>query len=251
MAQQPTTVTVAAVTHHGRVRHSNEDCVLVGGWASVGDSNLTQQFTLAKAHPLLVAVLDGMGGHDGGDVASRVAAAVLAATPAVTGTEELRERVLAADRALLRAASPLQLAGMGTTVVGFLLGTDDYTVFNVGDSSAFRLLHGRLGHLSVTDGRPDPRQPGATVLTQVLGGTVTELEVHQETYPVGAPVRLLLCSDGFTDVVQPEQTRELLGAVNAEQAAAALLEAALEGGGPDNISVVVVDLDPQPVEFSR
>lgn len=240
-------ITAVAATHSGRVRSHNEDCILADNWISAGDAWHDFATTCHEARPALFAICDGMGGHSGGGIASRIAATVLAGVQAPRTPEELATRVGAADRAVASAASTHPgLTEMGTTLVALLVSASSYTVANVGDSAAYRLVFDRLGLLSVQDRSADPRREGQTLLTQCVGRGASD--PHVATYPVPIPTRVLLCSDGLSDALASDRLGAILRVGPPDVAAANLLEAALAAGAPDNVSLVVIDLDPADSE---
>lgn len=216
----------AAATHTGRVRDGNEDA-----WAMSGSAWV---------------VADGMGGHSGGEVAARAAAdAALAADPA--------HAVEVAHRAVLDATTP-QLADMGTTLVHAVLVDGDLQVHWAGDSRAYLLDAGglhpltrdhnqaeelrALGHLTDEQARV---HPGQYRLTRALGlGRPVSPEAGAVT--VAAHGRLLLCSDGLTSELDDDAVARLLAAGEPDEAARRLVDSAVDAGGRDNVTVVVVDL---------
>ncbi len=217
----------AAATRTGRVREGNEDAYALSASTWV--------------------VADGMGGHAGGEVAARAAAdAALAAEPAVV--------VEAAHAAVLAATTP-ELPDMGTTLVHAVLLGERLQVRWAGDSRAYLLGDGALqqltrdhnqaeellalGHLTEAQART---HPGQYRLTRALGlGRATPPEPGE--VEVDARGRLLLCTDGLTSEVDDDGLARLLGTGSPEDAARLLVEAAVEAGGRDNVTVVVVDLD--------
>jgi len=236
----PVHLEVTAVSHRGLVREANEDAVGIDGWVLTGQEAGPLSLVLApRPEGVTVAVADGMGGHRGGAEASRHALAVLLAMGA-----DLREALWAAAEALrARSGEDPALRGMGTTVVGLrVLPDGNATVFNVGDSRAYRLVEGYLGQLSIDD-RPAPATPeNRGVVTQSLGGDrVVALDPHLHEVRLVPGDRLLLCSDGLHDMVPDDAIAECLR-LPALEAAAALLTAALEAGGQDNVSLAVVDV---------
>lgn len=226
------------------VRPDNQDCVLVGGMLSVGDVAQTATFSVGPRITLLVAVLDGMGGHAGGGVASRVGAAVLGGSPVPRTDEELVERSNQAHRVISNLGATLPgLAGLGTTLVGFLIDEADYRVFHTGDSTAYRLVDGIVGQLTEPHRAEDPRRPGGMVLTRCLG-VGSELAPDIESFPLRRAVRLLACSDGVGEVLTSDALRDALATGDPLDASVALIEAATDAGSRDNMTAVVVDLDP-------
>jgi protein phosphatase len=152
------------------------------------------------------------------------------------------------------AAGDRRLSGMGTTLVALLADGDLVHVANVGDSRGYLLRQGELSQVTVDhslvqelvdDGRLSPedaeRHPQRSVITRALG-IDREVEFDLFTYKLQVGDRLLLCSDGLSDVVEPAQIRKVLLRVpNAQRAARELVAVANEQGGPDNITVIVVD----------
>jgi PPM family protein phosphatase len=232
----------AAATDVGRMRENNEDSYL-------------------SAKPV-AAVADGMGGHSAGEVASAIAIEELAALGnrgpwknETAATDDLKQAILRANRRIREtAASDRKLNGMGTTLVALLEDGDMVHVANIGDSRGYLLRQGELSQVTVDhslvqelvdDGRLSPedaeRHPQRSVITRALG-IDPEVEFDLFTYKLQVGDRLLLCSDGLSDVVEPGQIRKVLLRVrNAQQAARRLVTVANEQGGPDNITVIVVD----------
>jgi serine/threonine protein phosphatase PrpC len=232
----------AAATDVGRMRKNNEDSYL-------------------SAQPV-AAVADGMGGHSAGEVASAIAIEELAALGSrgpwaneTAATDDLKQAILRANRRIREmAASDRKLNGMGTTLVALLEDGDLVHLANVGDSRGYLLRQGELSQVTVDhslvqelvdDGRLSPedaeRHPQRSVITRALG-IDPEVEFDLFTYKLQVGDRLLLCSDGLSDVVEPTQIRNvLLRFRSAQHAARQLVTVANEEGGPDNITVIVVD----------
>ena len=232
----------AAATDVGRMRKNNEDSYL-------------------SSKPV-AAVADGMGGHSAGEVASAIAIEELAALRdrgpwenETAATDDLKQAILRANRRIREmAASDRKLNGMGTTLVALLEDGDMVHVANVGDSRGYLLRQGELSQVTVDhslvqelvdDGRLSPedaeRHPQRSVITRALG-IDSEVEFDLFTYKLQVGDRLLLCSDGLSDVVGTSQIRNVLLRVRSPQKAARqLVTVANEQGGPDNITVIVVD----------
>jgi len=232
-------VRVGTATHRGLHRRVNEDSVL----ARCG----------------VYAVADGMGGHAAGDVASAITVEELAALDA--GGLDVDAVTAALDRAHARV---LGLAsdgrpGAGTTVTALVgveqAGVPYWLVAHLGDSRAYLLSDGVLRQVSVDHsvvqelvdaGRLSPDEtrshPQRHVVTRAVGGP-EGLEPDFWLLPSVEGDRLVLCSDGLTAEVPDARITEVLLAHPDPQAAAdALVQAALDAGGHDNVSVVVVDV---------
>lgn len=245
-------IAVSALSHEGLVREHNEDSLTVGPWtlcATVTANPQTLLFPLGP--PCVVAVADGLGGHPGGEVASALVARRLAAAGgALDGEEAVRAELQECNRAVYAAAAgEPELAAMGTTVAGLVLLPEQVLTFNVGDSRVYRVTAEGLRRVSVDDSPPLP--PGrrtTSVVTQTLGGSLglTFVEPHVRADPLGVGDRYLVCSDGLTDPVAEEELGALLtrspeGADRPDgKAAFDLWRAAIEAGGPDNITLALV-----------
>ena len=228
----------ALLSDTGRVRARNEDC--------------------ARATPELglFAIADGLGGHAGGDVASRVAVETALEFLRASGeidTEALDRSQYEAHAAIFREAERSELWGMGTTLTVVHLQGRRGRLSHVGDTRAGLLHDGELTPLTrdetavarlVDEGSLSPDQarghPGMHVLTQALG-TQTALEPQTREFEIPDGARLLLSSDGLHDLLPPDELRALAGIQGLEDAARALVERANQRGGTDNISVILVD----------
>lgn len=233
-------IEINAFTHRGRLRADNEDVIAVAGW--VGDLAMSapRRSRHELTEPLLVAVADGMGGHAAGEVASRYAVERLAAQPLVDDTDIVD--TLGAINAELyhtMAAAP-EFRGMGTTVAGLLITASRALWFNIGDSRVYRHCDGCLAQLSIDDVPPGAR---SGVITQTLGGCLGFVPVspHLGAQDLIVPARFLVCSDGLTDMLGVEQIERAMAASD-EDALRALFMQAMEAGGADNISIIVVSV---------
>jgi len=233
----------AAATDPGRVRGHNEDNLWPrpeGAGAAAGEAEA----------PFLAMVADGMGGHVAGEVASR-----LAAEAALEAEGDPVERVLTANAAVVRRAlDQPRLAGMGTTMTLAVFSPDEVEMGHIGDSRAYLFRDGTLTQLTrdhslmadmIASGELTPEQaavhPFRSVITRALG-MESHVVVDRVTHDLQLGDRVLLCSDGLTTMLADAQVAALLAGVDATTAAAALIAAANDAGGYDNISVVVVDL---------
>ena len=247
------TAIVHALTHTGAVRAGNEDAVAVDDWICANDLTKPKPFRLdlASAHAVLVA--DGMGGHPGGDVASRRAVAFCAARAAGVADRNACAALLDAVNhdlyeAMSHGSGP---PGMGTTLAGLVIRADGLLVLNVGDSKIHRADPGQgLEQVSVDD-TPGPKlADGRTaarnspMLSQTLGGQMRETPItpHAEARTWSPGERYLLSSDGLTDLVGPEQLADILARENDAQAVTAMFDAAMAEGGRDNVTIALVRL---------
>jgi PPM family protein phosphatase len=227
-----------AATSVGRVRRINEDSFLVA--------------------PPIFAVADGMGGHGSGDLASTLAVQVLARYAGLRPlfTEAVLAALEEANRAIIEQEVPTR---MGTTITGLAgletAGGDHLMVFNVGDSRVYRLAADGLEQLTVDHSevqelvlaglitREQARtHPRRNIVTRALGSDTVLLADHW-LFPAAGGDRFLLCSDGLFTELPDEVIVSLLSLGPPQQAAEALVLAANDAGGHDNITVIVVDID--------
>ena len=223
----------------------------------------------AYAGPHLLMVADGMGGHAGGDVASSIAVAALAplddeAHGPDDALDELDNAMHAAqDELLARAKADSDLSGMGTTVTALLRAGNKLVMAHIGDSRAYLLRDGELNQVTtdhtfvqhlVNTGKitleEAAHHPQRSVVMRVLGDFDMEIVPDLSVREARPGDRWLLCSDGLSGVVSAETIEEVLdGVAELGECADRLVQMALRGGGPDNITVIVadvVDLDSLP-----
>lgn len=216
----------------------------------------------AYAGPHLLVIADGMGGHAGGDVASALTIAAL--TPldrAGHGTDnlltDLEQSVDRARQDLISAtASDPDLAGMGTTVTALLRSENTLAMAHLGDSRAYLLRDGLLTQVTVDHtfvqhlvdtGRISPDEaethPQRNVVMRVLGDFDLDLTPDMSVREAIPGDRWMLCSDGLSGFVAPEDITGTLATVaDPAQAAEMLVSMAMREGSTDNISVVVADV---------
>lgn len=226
---------VHAYTRHATMRTRNQDRAVVGR-AVLEETGSVEHHDLDT--PALLGVFDGLGGHPAGDVASEIGARVVAEADLPTGPDDAEALLRRAHRALLEAARrEPHLVGMGTTAVFAVVDRGEALVANVGDSTAWRLAGDELEELSVAD-------RGGFGLLQCLGGYEPDVEVvpHVSTIPLAPGDRLLLASDGLTDVVPLELIRTALRG-DAGEAAGQLAEAVEQSGLPDDLTIVICTVD--------
>ncbi|NCA71378.1 MAG: serine/threonine-protein phosphatase [Sphingobacteriia bacterium] len=210
----------------------------------------------------LWVVADGMGGHARGERASRLLVDRLAGIGHQTllgvAVASIR-RVLREVNAQLRLEASAQDQGViGSTVVALVAVASHGALLWAGDSRAYRLRDGQLVQLTVDHthvqllvarGMLTPEQaarhPLASVLVRAVGGSA-ELELDCQIESLRAGDRLLLCSDGLVNELSLEQIIEHLAGTTPAAIATALVAAAVAAGGRDNVTVIVVDVEPAP-----
>ena len=268
----PLLIDAAGLSHRGVVRADNQDHYLVARVGrsldtlitSLPDGELPDRFDETGC---VMMVADGMGGAAAGEVASRMAISTLVnifldipdwiMKLDDESAEELMRRAVGyyrkIDQALARRveAEP-ELSGMGTTMtVAYSVGRELF-VTHAGDSRAYLFRSGRLQQITrdhthvqmmVDAGTLSHEEAGTHrlrhVLTNVLGGNTEFGDADIDRLGLAAHDRLLLCTDGLTEVVSNAEIAEILGRMKSpEVACRSLVDLALERGGPDNVTVV-------------
>ncbi len=232
-----------AATDVGRVRTSNEDSFV--------------------AEHMVFGVADGMGGHQAGEVASAIAAGILRdrLSAGAANVEVAEAAVVEANAAIFHAAHRnSEQRGMGTTLTAITVLDDEQqsarlAMVNVGDSRTYMVRDGRMrrisvdhsyvqelvstGHITEAEARLHPRR---NIITRALGIEPT-VRVDTRVLPLVRGDRYVLCSDGLVDEVDDAEIERLANEHADPQAAAeAMVAAANEQGGRDNVTVVVVDV---------
>ena len=236
----------------GCVRENNEDMVLVGEHF-VRDGKLHVQVDLAEKDRYLIALADGMGGHNSGEVASSDVLHNIqfyyGDIPSGLAPGDLNESFcewLESMNNTLDAKGrvDLELKNMGTTFVSLAYYEKEFYWLNCGDSRLYRLRDGKLGQ--VTTDHSLSNMMGTTahsnVITNCIGGgcKTSFLDMVQYTENVQPGDVFVLCSDGLNDMISDADIESIL---LSGKNASALCDAAIEAGGYDNVSVVVIRVE--------
>ena len=232
----------AAASNVGKIRSNNQD----SGYAG---------------HTLFV-VADGMGGHAGGDVASAIATKrIMEADRAYVSPQDAE---FALQAALIAANSQLaetvfehaELTGMGTTVSALVVLDDQVAIAHIGDSRIYLYRDNELSQITtdhtfvqrlVDSGRITEAEamvhPRRSVLMRVLGDVESSPEIDTSILATRAGDRWLICSDGLSGVVSNTGIGNALRApLDAQAVADRLIKESLDGGAPDNVTIVIVDI---------
>jgi len=226
-------------TNVGKVRKNNEDSLLV-------------------AEPNIFVAADGMGGAAAGEVASKILVDTvknfLANVPEPLDEKVLSKSILKSNAAILREAKENpNLRGMGTTATILHIYKDQAYFAHVGDSRLYRLKNSKLEQMTldhsyveslVRSGDLTPAQakvhPMKNILTQAVGA-MENIQVETGNFKVDGGEKFLLCTDGLTNMVDDDDIKKIL--VESNNPAEDLINAALENGGHDNVTAIVVYTD--------
>jgi len=222
----------------GLVRNNNEDSVYAG--------------------PRLLAIADGMGGHAAGEVASKIVIGTLEPLDEDRRMDDLmrslRDAVVEANHRIADAVQQKsELEGMGTTLTALRFLGSQVGLVHVGDSRAYLMRGNQLTQIThddtyvqylVDSGKLTPDEakdhPRKSVILRALLGSEVEPDVSIREARPGD--RYLLCSDGLSDVVSAETIADTMHIDDPQECADRLVELALRGGGPDNVTVIVADV---------
>jgi protein phosphatase len=256
-----TPLDVTSLSHPGMVRAHNEDAVFVDGEAG------------------LAVLADGMGGYSAGEVASGIAVNVVSTglLPELRSGRELSkvdvqsglthaalllsQQIASANKGIYEAAQARpECAGMGTTIVAAVFHANRVSIGHIGDSRCYRLRGDKFEQLThdhsllqeqIDSGQLTAEQAryslNKNLVTRALGiEAIVPADIAE--YRLEADDIYLLCSDGLTDMVDPDIVHSIVGAKREDlpQAAAELVELANQNGGRDNISVILLRV---PAEF--
>jgi PPM family protein phosphatase len=235
-----------ARSDQGRIRTSNED------------------FYVADIQNGIFLVADGMGGHAAGEIASRMTAekvrTILSENSSLPGiAERLQLAVQQANTTVYDTQrDQADYRGMGSTLTVLTFTADGYHIAQVGDSRAYLLRNGELTQLTEDHSLVWPlyksgmitkeaisRNPRKNLITRSIG-TQPQVEADLQSGPIAERDLFLLCSDGLTDVLSDADICHILltGGNDVQQLSDFMISAANNGGGPDNVTAVVVYLAP-------
>ena len=228
-----------ARSDRGLVRSNNQDSVYAG--------------------PRLLAVADGMGGHAAGEIASKIVIAALAPLdddePSDDLLGQLREAVEAGNGAISELVSnDPELDGMGTTLTAILFAGSRLGLVNIGDSRTYLMRNGSVTQIThddsfvqslIDEGRITAEEanthPQRSLLLRALTGH-DSIEPTLNLREVRPGDRYLLCSDGLSGVISHETLTEAMHIRDPQTCADRMIELALRGGGPDNVTVIIADV---------
>lgn len=238
------TIRIDAVSDVGCVRLNNEDMALVYG-EQLRDDKMAMAFELPENGRMTAIVSDGMGGYDRGEVASEMATglfdAFLDALPEGLQVDEvvmeLKRWCRETNGKIMDAADG---TGMGCTFTGLFTYGEQAFIVNIGDSRTYRLRHDFLKQMTTDHSERERRQDDSipsNLIYNALGAKDTFIDVIPTRMVEGD--KFLVCSDGLSDMIDNDTIeRMMMDGCNAQ----ALVDAAKEAGGLDNVTVVMVEV---------
>jgi PPM family protein phosphatase len=246
------TVMIYGISDIGCMRENNEDAIYF-------DSPEPSEKHSDKDYLLLIA--DGMGGHNGGEVASKLAVDHVCSARRGFGNnvhKSLAKAFMEANRQIYRnAGKDSSLSGMGTTCTAILIRKKNAYCAHIGDSRVYLIRNSSIyrmteDHTVLTENRKKPEnrtsfndpELEASLLTRALGIHYSvKIDTWSHGFPVRPKDRFLLCTDGLTDLVNDEDIKNVIMSYPLNEACHGLIKLAKQRGGYDNISMVALFVD--------
>jgi protein phosphatase len=242
---------VTAASRVGCVRKNNEDMILVGS-SFIRNDSFNTKIELAPGKRTILAVADGMGGHNSGEVASSDALHNLHFffndIPTGLTAGEFNEMMVVWLESInliveSKGRNDDRFKGMGTTLVGIAYYGDDFYSMNCGDSRLYRLRNGLLEQLTIDHSLNNMlgSTKHSSIITNCIGGgnKNSYMDIVKMTDDIQPSDIYLLCSDGLSDMLNDQQIEVML---KSGGDADALCQAAVEAGGFDNVSACVIEV---------
>jgi serine/threonine protein phosphatase PrpC len=262
-------LTVAARSDMGRVRTNNEDAFTITDLAT-GERLETGPRAGAvdvQESGVLLAVSDGMGGHQAGEVASALVLdslrAALASNDGESIEKQIEEAVKRANADVVHAARTENKHGMGATLTAVFISAKTAYVAEVGDSRAYLLRNGRLrqitkdqslvqllvdsGVMSSEDAKVAPQK---NIILQAMGRE-NDVRVAIGKLHLRRNDRILLCCDGVSNAISDDELRRVVSEHEPDDACGMLIDLANERGGEDNLTVIIAQVNGSGVEPAR
>lgn len=246
----------SCISHIGNVRSINQDNFICNGiYMKIYHPEIKFPLNgkVISKTPTLFGIFDGMGGEECGEIASFIAAKEASTMPLnKNGVLTLTEYCKWSNDKICEYAENNSVSAMGTTAAMLLCSKDDITLCNIGDSKVFRFVDGELEQISkdhVVISAFGTKPP----LSQNLGIPPDQLLIEpylsQGRYKNGD--KYLICSDGLTDMLTLEEIKDLLTSQQVEESATNLVNKALENGGKDNVTVILLEIKQKKNKIMR
>lgn len=243
---------ISCVSDVGRVRDNNEDMASVGMYL-IRDNSLNIEKEISEDECFCLLVSDGMGGHESGEYASQF---TLEALRAFLLDKSLEHHNPVSDLALkikyisaclnIMSSERHQGKAMGCTLTGIVRMQGKTLLVNVGDSRTYRLRDGMLRQLTSDQTLHErdmiPLPAGKALYNCIGAGCDTEAYIQDISDRLMESDRILVCSDGLSDMMDDNEIERLLAKGSPEESCADLVEAAKRNGGVDNVTAIVTDV---------
>ena len=242
---------ISAASWTGRVRSQNEDMVLVDN-RFIREDTYQTQIVLGREDRMMIAVADGMGGHNRGDIASNDTLRNLHYffydIPSCLNVNDFNEAMAGWLESInnyiaSKGRADEQYKGMGTTLVGLAYYNNDFYSLNCGDSRLYRFRNHQLVQLTTDHSLSNlvGDEKRTNVITNCIGGGSKSsfIDMVTMTNDIMSDDVYLLCTDGLTDMLSDKAISELL---EGKADANTLCSAAIEAGGIDNVSCCVISI---------
>ena len=247
-------ICAVGLTNSGKVRDKNEDCLAIGDW--ITQQSMLDPVYIETVFPdrFLCVVADGLGGHVAGEIASKMATTRLRdMTASLTDAKSIINSLQSINAVMCDAMQfTPNLSGMGTTIAGVLVLSDRILCFNVGDSRIYLQNHNFFRLISKDDININgfvstEERTGQRIhsIMQSLGGTAMKSEIVPHIYdiPLQQAERLLICSDGLTDMLDQDAIESCLNE-SCYKTVQNMFNSAMENGGYDNVSLIYFEVQP-------
>ena len=240
-------INYACVSNIGKVRTMNQDNLICDGSYMGNDASqkpFSKNGSVSPKDFPIFGIFDGMGGEELGEVASLIAAQEASGIRGeCESVSTLSDYCMKTNDAICAYAEEHGVSAMGTTAAMLHFSKDEITLCNIGDSKIFRLSEGEIKQISTDHvavavyGRKPP-------LTQHLG-VPPEILIIEPYFSRGGYTegdKYLICSDGLTDMVENDEINEIVNNNPLEEAVEILLQKALENGGKDNVTIILLEI---------
>jgi len=243
---------ISCVSDVGRIRDNNEDMASIGMYL-IRDNSLNIDKEVFEGENFCLLVSDGMGGHESGEYASQFTLEALRAFLLDKSLEhhnpilELKQKIEdISTRLNAKAYEQHQGKAMGCTLTGLIWMSGKTLLVNVGDSRTYRLRDGMLRQLTVDQTLHErdlvPLPAGKALYNCIGAGCDTEAGIQDISGRLMESDRILVCSDGLSDMLEDDVIERLLAEGGPEESCAVLVDTAKRNGGVDNITVIVADI---------
>lgn len=244
---------IACITNKGLKREKNEDAILINNIITQDDNMTIPVIKDLEEDLILLAVADGLGGHSGGERASRLTLETLIQYFPLNESEIIRTLRQAHYNLVNYVASNPQYYGLGSCIAGTLITTTNSIVFNVGDCRVYKFYNNKLSRITkdhslvqefIDKGLLTSEEarfhPYRNIVTESIGGRMDYRLVDVRTYieKIEQNTIFLICSDGLFDMLTDKEIEKNISS-ELEKSILQLFNQTMERGASDNISIIL------------